>query len=364
MTRRNDIYLGRIRRTAKILRDRKIDAIFLSNLSNIYYLSGFRGSNAFCLLTGKGLTLFTDFRYGEAAKRAAEFFAVEIYNDSFIPSLQKKIKTRKIKRLGFESASIHYSQYKYLSGNLKGVKLVPVDSAVEQLRTIKDGSEILSIGKAAGIIDGVVKKIPGMIKQGISEKELAGEIDYCMRNLGAEKTSFDSIVAFGRSSSRPHAELTEKKLRKGEEILIDIGCVRDGYSSDLTRTFFLNTISRKQRKVYEAVLEAQRLALALIKPGAAIKDIDAAARDHIKAEGFGRFFGHALGHGIGIDVHEFPRISPRSDQKLEVGMVFTVEPGIYLPGRGGVRIEDIVVVTKTGYDIITLSPRSVEEMIV
>lgn len=352
-----------MRKATGLLARHALDALFLTNLTNISYLSGFSGSNAFLLLTKKGGVFYTDFRYREAACNEVFGHEIEIYKESLLKTISKRLQKTGVKRLGFEASSLPFSYYADLKKEMRGIKLVPTRQYIEGLRAVKDVSEIARIKDAVAVIERVVRKSLRVLKPGVSENDVGLEIDYLMRREGADRPSFETIVAFGGSSSMPHAKLTSRKLKEGDTVLIDIGCSVGGYSSDLTRTFFFNSISARQKKVYRAVLEAQREALSIIKPGVAVSQIDKAARHCLWTKGYGKEFGHALGHGVGREVHELPRISSKSEEKVQAGMVFTVEPGVYIPGWGGVRIEDMVAVNAGGCDVLTTVPKELDDVV-
>jgi len=350
---RNSVFTNRCVTLQKKLIQKNIDALFVSNLSNVFYLTGFRGTNAYLLVTKKSILFYTDFRYKEEAEAVVKHAKIVIYSDSFLSLLFVVFQKKKIVRCGFESSSLTYDQFVRFRRGLKGVKLVPQDSIVEELRIIKDAQELKTIKKCARVIERVIHNIRPKIHEGVTEKEVAAEIEYVMRLYGAQKSSFDPIVAFGASTSCPHAQITNRALKKGDAIMIDAGCIIDGYSSDLTRTFFFNNINARLKKIYHVVYEAQKKALDAIRIGVKASYIDRIAREYITKSGYGPYFGHALGHGVGINVHELPRISSASDVLLETGMVCTIEPGIYVPRVGGVRIEDMVCVTESGCELIT-----------
>jgi Xaa-Pro aminopeptidase/Xaa-Pro dipeptidase len=308
--------------------------------------------------------LYTDFRYTEAARNEVSGYEVEIYKESLLKSIARRLSRLKVKRLGFEAVSLPYAYYADLRKETRGIALVPTRGCIEGLRAVKDRDELTLIKNAAAVVERVLRKVKLFLKTGVSESEVALQIDCLMRKEGADKESFDTIVAFGESSSMPHAKLSQRRLKRGDTVLIDLGCSVRGYSSDLTRTFFFTSINARQKKVYEAVLGAQQKAISVIRPGIAAAEIDKAARRYISARGYGKEFGHALGHGVGREVHEMPRISSKSEEKVREGMVFTVEPGIYIPGWGGVRIEDMVAVTADGCEVLTAAPKELDEVVV
>ncbi|HRZ87030.1 MAG TPA: Xaa-Pro peptidase family protein [bacterium] len=356
-------YSERTRTVAALLEQQRLDALIVTNLTNVRYLSGFRGSSGFLLVTPRGGTLFTDFRYKESSRGEVSGHRVEIYRHSFLRSFSRAAERMKIRRLGFESSTIPYLFYEEFRKALKKTRLVPVKAIVEEARRIKDPAEIERIEAAVTIAERVMKKALTLLSPGVTGKDIALEIDHRFRLEGADGTAFDTIVAFGPDSSKPHAAVSDRPLKKGDSVLIDMGCTVGGYSSDLTRTFFFNTISGRQKKLYALVLEAQRRAIELIRPGIPASRVDRAARRQIAAAGFGPLFGHSLGHGIGLEVHELPRLSSRAADTLAERMVFTVEPGVYIPGQGGVRIEDMVAVTADGCRVLTQFPKELRDVI-
>ena len=327
------------------LSEREIDAIFISQPENRYYLSGFDGSAGFLLITENKAILATDFRYLEQAKiQAPDYEIFPISNDlkKWFPELTSGLH---ISKLGFEAGHITVATYRQLSDIIKKqqlpLKLVPVEGVVELLRTVKEPEEIELIARAAEISDNAFGYIEGIIRAGMSEKEIAWELEKFMRDNGSQSLPFEIIVASGPNGARPHARATERAINDGEPIVIDIGARVGGYASDLSRTICPGKPDDTFRKVYDIVLGAQLTAIAIITEGMSGDVVDSLARKVINEAGYGEAFGHALGHGVGLAPHEAPRLGPGSDDILTSGMVFTIEPGIYLPGWGGVRIEDL-----------------------
>ncbi len=343
----------RLKRLQKKLAAEKVDAFLVSKDINISYLTGFRGNDSWLLITKDEPFLITDFRYKEEAKRDAPQLELRIIDGLICEPIRKISKRMRIKRLGFESKHLSYALWEKLRDTIHGVELVPVKDMVESLREIKDSSEIDKIRKAVGIAGKAFEYLRGLIKPGISERALSIELDYFLKRSGARKSAYDIIVASGINSSLPHAAATNKKIMLHEPVLVDMGADYEGYNSDLTRVFFSGKIDATANKVYKIVFEAQRRALSKIKPGIKISSVDEAARGYIEKKGFGKFFGHGVGHGIGMEVHEKPHVYKRNDKVLVPGMVFTVEPAIYLPRWGGVRIEDMVLVTEKGCEVLT-----------
>jgi len=333
---------------------RKIDAFLITKGVNVAYLSGFKGEGQL-LITPTRQILLVDFRFNEQAAKVAGSFQIR-QRQSFRPleeSILRLVKRLKLKRLGFEASSLAYGFHHKLKSTLKSVKLIPSTDIVERLRAIKSGQEIRLLKKAAALSVksfGFARKI---IKAGRKEVEIARELQYFMRKLGAEDCAFDIIVASGKRSSLPHAPACARTIKNNEAVLVDLGCRISCYNSDLTRMVFLGRISGKLKRTYEIVRQAQQLAIKAVRAGVKIRQIDKIARQYIAKAGLGAFFGHALGHGIGREVHEYPSISPKNQGILKKGMVFTIEPGVYIPGWGGIRVEDMVLVTRTGHEVLT-----------
>ncbi|MFC1943668.1 M24 family metallopeptidase [Chloroflexota bacterium] len=338
---------NRLKRLRQSLAEKEIDGIFVSQPENRYYLSGFDGSSGYLLITPQNAVLATDFRYMEQVKVQApdyQIFRITGNTSVWFPRLVADLDLR---RLGFEAEDITFALYRQLSGILNKaqprLQLVPVDGLVESLRAIKEPEEIELITKAAEITDSAFVYIEDMIRIGMTEREVAWEIEKFLREHGSQAVPFNVIVTSGPNSALPHAKPSQSQINAGEPVVIDIGARVGGYGSDLTRTICLKTPDDTFKKIYNTVLEAQLTAIATIKEGMSSEEADSLARAVIEEAGYGEAFGHALGHGIGLAPHEQPHIRPNSTELLTSGMVFTVEPGIYLAGWGGVRIEDLVL---------------------
>jgi len=347
----------RIDALREIINENKLDGLIITKQQNWQYLSGFSGTNAVLLITGEDNYLITDFRYlAQAAEEVTGFHIVKpfaVIEDTLV----EKVTELGLKRLGFEDDSISYHVYSSYRGKLTDVELVPLHQAVETVRQVKDTAEISALRKAAEIADAAFDDVLKLIKPGVRESEIALEIECFMRRKGAQKPAFDLIVASGPRAALPHGVATDKTFAAGELVIIDFGAVYAGYHSDMTRTVVLGQPDRRQRDIYELVLRAQERAIEAIKPGVKCSAVDLKARDMITVEGYGANFGHGLGHGVGLEIHEKPGFTPKDDTVLEPGMVLTVEPGIYLNSWGGVRIEDLVLVTADGYEILSKSPK-------
>ena len=336
-----------------------IDALFISRSENRRYLSGFDGSAGYLLITHKDVVLATDFRYLEQAKgQAPQCQIFRTYGDieDWFPEL---ISGLDLKHLGFEAGHISFSLYRKLSSMLNKTKLplqlMPVEGLVEGLRAVKEAEEIEFITQASAISDAAFEYAATVIRPGMREQELAWEIEKFMRERGSQAIPFDIIVASGPNAALPHAKPSSRQIALGEPVVIDIGARVAGYASDLSRTVCLGAQDETFGKVYDIVLGAQLAALAMIGEGMTGAEADGVARTVIEEAGYKEAFGHSLGHGIGLEPHEAPRLGPNSAEKLANGMVFTIEPGIYLAGWGGVRIEDTVVMENGKIRVISQS---------
>lgn len=342
----------------KAIKTKKADGFFISNLTNLRYLTGFTGSSGFALITkDKGL-VFTDFRYKEQAGHEVKDWEIIIEKGKRVNTILKIIKKLGIKKLGFET-TISYSLFDMLKK--KAIDLLPVKNFIERFRQSKNEEEINNIKKAIQRAEDAFLKVKPYIKAGGRENNLALRLEHQLKKEGCRNIPFDIIVASGKNSSMPHAKPSEKKIKEGDFVIIDWGGECNGYFSDMTRTLLMDgkDISEK-RKIYQIVNTARDKAIITAKKGVKAKEIDQAARDIIKKEGYVSFFGHATGHGVGLDVHESPSISQISNERISESMVFTVEPGIYIPDLGGVRIEDMVAI-KDGYAVVlTTLPRGLE----
>ncbi len=339
---------SRLQKLRQGLAEKEIDAIFISQPENRYYLSGFDGSYGYLLITPENTILATDFRYLEQAKTQAPDYEIFPITNDIADWFPKLIAELDLKSLGFEAGHITFAMHQKLTDILKPsyLKLVPVNGLVESLRAIKEPEEIEFITKAAEITDNAFAYIEEIIHIGMSEQEVAWKIEKFLRENGSETIPFDVMVASGPNSALPHAKPSLHTIRSGEPVIIDMGARCGGYSSDLSRTICPGTHDDTFSKMYNIVLGAQLAALAIIKEGMTGEQVDTLARTVIEQAGYGQAFGHGLGHGLGLASHESPRLGPNSAELLTSGMVFTVEPGIYLTGWGGVRIEDVVVMEK------------------
>lgn len=341
--------MERINRFWKIIEDLGCDSALVTNRTNVRYLSGFTGSAGFLLITKTERLLFTDFRYIEQATDQAKVFEVKNVSNFKIADYAAKFNST-----AFENASISY--YDFLRYDKIFKKLVPMGNTIMQLRSIKTADEINNIRTAAKIADDAFSHILTFIKEGMTEIQVARELDFYMLSHGAQKTSFDTIVAAGAHGSLPHAEPGNRVIKNGNLVVMDYGCVYNGYCSDMTRTVGIGNIDDEYKEAYNTVLQAQLSCLDMIKPGVNCASVHKNAFDIIDSKYKG-LFGHSLGHGVGLEVHEHPGFSNGWDIPAPVGCVLSVEPGVYIPGKCGVRIEDLIVVTDDGYENLCSSPK-------
>lgn len=335
-----------------------IDAMLITELKNVRYLSGFSGSSACLLVTREKRLFFTDFRYQEQAKRETAGFEVLIEKEERPKLAVKTAGSLGVSVLGFES-TVSYSFYRGLLR--KGFKTKAVANLVEDIRRTKDRFELKQIGKAVERAEKAFLEVRPSIRKGISERQIASLLEERLKKNGCGTLPFDIIVASGPNSSMPHARPTEKRIRAGDLVVVDWGGESGGYFSDMTRTLLVKgTDTARKKEIYETVLLANREAIRSVREGMHARLIDKAARDIIMKAGYDDFFGHGTGHGVGLDVHELPRISRLGRETVRSGMVFTIEPGIYLPGVGGVRIEDMVVASERGCRVMTSLPKELE----
>ena len=334
-----------------------LDAVLVSQPENRRYLSGFTGSAGWLILSAERAVLATDFRYYEQVGREAPGFELAKVEGKFSDLLPDILADLGVRRLGFESQHLTVEQHSTWSEATGMVEWAPLKDTVESIRAVKDDAELEAARRSVALTDAAFTHLLEVIRPGMSEEEAAWEIETYMRTHGASKVAFDLIVAAGPNGALPHARAGNHALQPGEPIVVDIGCVLDGYCSDMTRTFCLGQPSPKYLEVWDIVLRAQEAAEAAIRAGVSGVEADAAARDLITAAGYGEQFGHGLGHGVGLAVHEGPWAGRLSKDTLEAGMTLTVEPGIYLPGEFGVRLEDLVIIREQGIEILTNMPK-------
>jgi Xaa-Pro aminopeptidase len=354
----NLFYQSRLADLKKSLKKKRIDGFLITDINNVRYLTGFSGSSGFLLITGGKNFFVTDFRYKEQTEREVKGWDIIIGKGDTIKTIKSLSKKTDIKKLGIES-SVTYEFFRRLSNTCSGLKALR--GFIEMLREIKDAVEINSIREAVRRAESAFLDVKPYIRQGVRERSIALRLEERLKKKGCRHIPFEVIVASGPNSTMPHARPSEKKLNEGDLVIIDWGGEANGYFSDMTRTFLIkgNNITKK-KEIYQVVLKANRRAISKVLPGVRSDDIDSSAREVIKKTGYGKFFGHGTGHGVGIQVHELPRITWNKREIIKEGMVFTIEPGIYIPGAGGVRIEDIVVVKIDGPEVLTTLPKELE----
>jgi Xaa-Pro aminopeptidase len=333
-----------------------IDGILITSPYNRRYISNFTGTAGVVLISSEQAQFITDFRYIEQASKQCEGFEIIRFSETIPKEVAQQVKKLGIQRLGIEEDYLTLSSYKLYEKEIDA-ELVPVSGVIEKLRLLKTDAEIKILKEAADIADAAFKHILDFIRPGKTELEVANELEFFMRKAGATSSSFDTIVASGYRSALPHGVASEKVIEKGDMVTLDYGAYYKGYVSDITRTVAVGEPDSKLKNIYNIVLEAQQQGMEGIKPGITGKQADALTRDYISEKGYGEYFGHSTGHGIGLEVHEGPSLSMKSDIVLEPGMVVTCEPGIYIPGLGGVRIEDDTLITKDHNEALTHSAK-------
>lgn len=349
---------SRLSKLRAALAQRQVDGLLICKPENRAYLSGFTGSAGWLVITAEQAYLVTDFRYTEQAAAQAPAFTVVKPDGTPHALIAQLCGELQIKRLGFEGDYITVDEFGTYQSALSGVELVGVSGLVEGLRMIKDAQEIAIMEKAAAITDKAWCQILAYVQPGVSERHLAVELEYIMKQLGAEGLAFEIICASGVRSALPHGRASEKLIEAGDLVTFDFGATYGGYCSDMTRTVMVGEPTAKQKEIYDIVLEAQLRGVAACKPGITDRELDEVCRSYIREKGYGEQFGHGTGHGVGRYIHENPKVSFRgTGEVLQPGMVVTIEPGIYLPGWGGVRIEDTVLITETGCRRLTTSPK-------
>lgn len=348
----------RIDRLRERLKEQDLEALLVTHPMNRRYLTGFTGTAGMVLVTEKEAKLLVDFRYVEQAQKQAPHLDVVRVGGEPFRTVAGLCREWNVSRLAFEQDHLVYARAEKLKSILDGVEVVPVSNMVEKLRETKDADELETLRRAARIVDEVFAEILKEIRPGLRERDIAFRLEFLMREKGADSSSFDIIVASGPRSALPHGVASDRVLEKGDLVTLDFGALYEGYCSDITRTIVLGKPNERQREIYDIVLHAQQAALEAVRPGVTGRDVDKVARDIITDRGYGEQFGHSTGHGIGLEIHEAPTLSVNGETVLQSGMVVTVEPGIYLPGFGGVRIEDDVVVTEQGKEVLTHSPKN------
>ena len=351
--------LNRVEKLRNEMNKQDIDAVFIDKKEDVIYLSGFLGDDTFLFITKEKPYIITDFRYVEQAQKEALGYEILRCENKLWEQIKEIVKSKDIKTIGIQEDAITYSRFKQYNSNLDGIKFTTIEDVLKRLRIVKTPDEIKEIKKAVKVADDAFTHIVKYIKVGMTEKEVALELEYFMKKKGASGLSFETIVASGVRSSMPHGVASNKKIEYGDTITLDYGAIYNSYCSDMTRTIFIGEPNKDILKIYDIVKKAQLEGIKYSKKGVLARDVDNASRDIIDENGYGEFFGHALGHGVGIEVHEEPRVSRLGKTVLEDNMVITIEPGIYIPKLGGVRIEDMVVIQGNKADVLTSSSKEI-----
>ena len=346
--------MNKLQKLQKRLEELGLDGMLITSNFNRRFMTGFTGTAGAVLITVDKALFITDFRYTEQAAKQCEGFEVVKQKGTIAAEVAELAKNLGVKKLGFEEDHVAFSMFKVFEKEVQA-ELVPVSGEIEKLRLIKNGTEIKILKEAAKIADAAFTHILDFIRPGKTELQVSNELEFFMRSLGATSSSFDIIVASGYRSALPHGVASDKVIETGDFVTLDFGAYYEGYVSDITRTIAVGQPTDKLKEIYNIVLEAQLRGVNGIKPGLTGKQADALTRDYITEKGYGEYFGHSTGHGIGLEVHEGPGLSVKSDVVLEPGMVVTVEPGIYIPGLGGVRIEDDIIITEEHNERLTHS---------
>lgn len=348
--------MSRIDKVRSKLKELSVDAVLITETKNLFYLANFTGSAGVALITQDEAYFVTDFRYTEQAAEQAVGFKVVIHKQPMMAEINDILNANHISRLAIEANQMNVTTYLHVK-SLFTAEIVETQGLVEKIREIKEPEELELIKEACEITDQSFDHILKFIKPGITEIEVAHELEAFLKGKGASAMSFDTIVASGVRSSMPHGVASDKVIEEGDMITLDWGCYYKGYSSDMTRTIAVGSVKPELEKIYHIVLEAHERVNRQAKAGMTGKEIDALARDYITEHGYGEYFGHSTGHGLGLDVHELPAISAKNDEAVKAGMVITNEPGIYIPGLGGVRIENDLIVTEDGVESTNKSPK-------
>jgi Xaa-Pro aminopeptidase len=341
-----------------------VDGYLVTSRVDQFYLTHFDGEDGAALILPRQVWIVTDGRFKDEAASSAPWARALVRTDSLIDAVARLVKRKRISRLGFQPEALTVEAFEKLRKAARPVKLVPAPGLTRQLRLYKDASEVAAIERAVEVAQDAFLHVMNRIRVGMTERQLAADLHHEMVRRGATDSSFPVIVAEGPNAAFPHAVPGDRKLQSGSAVLIDWGATVDHYRSDLTRVVFIRRIPPRIRKLYTQVLAAQEAAIAAVAPGKRMCDVDAVARNVLKRARLDKAFSHGLGHGLGLDIHEAPRLSRRIKDRLEPGMVVTVEPGVYLPGVGGVRIEDDVLVTPYGYRTLTSLPKDIDAMVV
>lgn len=332
-----------------------VDAVVLHNPSNTFYLSGYQSDFAYVLLTSQGAFYFTDTRYTEEASAVIGDAAVvvPVTARDVYSVMRTYLDNAGAMKIGFENGFLVYDEYIKMKTAFAGKVLLGIDYTMSNIRAVKSREEISLIKKAAAINDKAFQRVLKKVKEGVTERQLAGEMEYQMKKLGADGVAFDTIVAFGSDSSKPHAHVSNKKLVSGMPVTIDFGCKYKGYCSDITRTFAFGRPDNEFIKIYEAVLGSNIAGIEAVKAGVTGRHVDGICREYLRNLGYEKYFLHGTGHGVGVDIHEAPTVNSNSDEVLNKNMIVTVEPGVYIEGLFGVRIEDLIIVDNDGCSVIS-----------
>lgn len=348
--------MDKLTKLRSAMKEEGIDGLLITSSFNRRYMTDFTGTAGIAVVSQEDAVFITDFRYTEQAEKQVMGYRIVQHSKSIHEEAATQVEQMGIHTLGFEKDHMSYAQYEVYGKQIKA-EMKPVSGLIEKIRLIKTPEELTILKAAAKIADDAYTHILNFIKPGLTELEVSNELEFFMRKAGATSSSFDIIVASGTRSALPHGVATDKVIEKGDMITLDYGALYNGYISDITRTLAVGEPPAELKEIYHIVLDAQMKALDGIKPGMTGIEADAICRDHIKSKGYGEAFGHSTGHGIGLEVHEGPGLSFRSETVLEPNMTVTVEPGIYVPGLGGVRIEDDIIITETGNERLTLATK-------
>ncbi len=357
ISRRRNMPKTRIDRLLEILPRLGLSGIVITDIKNIRYFSGFTGSDGALVVSERGGTFLTDGRYTTQASGEVTSFSVKEYR-SKIQGIADEVRALKLKKIGIESRALSVFSFTAIKSRLAGRAVVPVEEDLALMRMVKDHDEIDALKESVRISEEAFAQVVPLIMAGTREDEIAVELEYRMKKKGSGMLPFPIIVAAGANGALPHAHAGERRCETGDLVTIDFGAQYRGYHSDQTVTVMIGSQGDRQREVYDVVYQAQRRAIEAVRPGVPVREVDRIARDYIGERGYGDYFTHGTGHGVGLDIHEPPRLSPLGEEVLEEGMVVTVEPGVYIPGWGGVRIEDMVLVSKAGPCVLTTIPKS------
>ena len=335
----------------------RLDALLVTHLPNVRYLCGFTGSAGVLALAGQRAALFTDGRYTAQARREAVGVRVIISQGPAATAALQWLHTQRAQVVGFEAERLSVAARNALAATSRRQRLRPTAGVIERARMIKEPGEVMLIREAVRLGSRLFPRVLRAIRPGVPETAVAASLEYAARRAGAEGMSFSTIVAAGARSALPHGVASSQVVPSKGFVLLDFGVILAGYCSDMSRTVYLGTLPARAREMYQAVREAQQAAVAAVRPQVAAGDVDAAARRVLKSAGYGRYFTHSTGHGVGLEIHEPPRLGKGQKELLQPGMVITIEPGVYVPGYGGVRIEDMVLVTPNGCEVLTPTPK-------